>query len=853
MKKKILSILLMLCLSAVWIPVSAAQTVLTEQEKQLLQALDVISAEEDFNALVTRGRFMEMLSKIAVPDAAVLNQYSSSFEDVDTSSAYYPAVSCLSALGYVTGYSDGKFYPDEYILADHAGAVAVRLLGYHFMVKDGNYPAAAQKLKLFQGVGLEQNPRMTVADTAKMIYQILMTKTPKTDVLNSDGSFSVHYDDIYLESVLKITEVTGVITDNGITALAGASSRRAGELQIGDLILKNGTGNEILLGHKVRGYYRTQDDVHTLIAVSDLSETVTVTAQNIVSYQHPEYKYVIDTFDAKTKTLRLSKGFVLIYNGRSVSDNSLFSEELLYPKSGVMTFVDNDGIGGYDVLFVNSYQTIWVNSVDKSQKILYGKSGEKVALDQENLKITDANGSLLTISEIPVNSVAAVYESADRQHMEVVVSSKILEGTIDTMEDRHVTIAGGKFRCSGELWESLELGYGGIFYLDHQNTVCYFDQELTAGASLAYLCNAQLGGAFQHELSFQVFTLDGVLRVYRTEDSLTVDGRKFKSSEFNNALTALMDGQGQIRQLVLIRLGGDGAIREINTAHNGITMQEESLYVLPGADNQSLTFQSSTLNFGGKAILSSNTRVLMVPNEFDVDDLQVISPSELRNNAPYQMTAYAVKPDAVIADAVVIYVDCTGLDINHAWYSLDREPYVVEDIGDALDADGNLVSRLKLTNYKETMEMDTTDPTVLDITRGDAQYRVSVGDVVRVGYDKDGKINKNNIILLYDQDADYFEQNGLHAGGASEQFTQTLRVKRGTVEKVEHNICRFAFPSTVDDSMLKEAYPLDNVKVLIYDKENKRLITGDVSDLYAGADAVFHTNVGVMKMIIIYQ
>ena len=116
MKKRLLSLLLAVC---ILIPVLAlpAAAVNSNIAIQTARTMGVLTAQttEELNAQVTRGEFSRMLTMISSYRETVneQTQVGSLFTDVNSSTEYAPYIRIAVQQGWLTGYTDGSFRPDD--------------------------------------------------------------------------------------------------------------------------------------------------------------------------------------------------------------------------------------------------------------------------------------------------------------------------------------------------------------------------------------------------------------------------------------------------------------------------------------------------------------------------------------------------------------------------------------------------------------------------------------------------------------------------------------------------------------------------------------------------------------------
>jgi len=186
MKKRILPLLLSAAMAASALPAAGALTAPVEEMAQVLSALDIMTGNENGDLMlsrrVTRCEFTK-LTVAASPYADGIGETTavSPYPDVPHTHWAAPYVEAAVGLGYVNGYLDGTFHPDEDITLAMGVTMAVRLLGYQDSDFSGAWPAGQmalyRSLDLDEGISIGQNDPMTRQDAMYLFYNLLTAKT----------------------------------------------------------------------------------------------------------------------------------------------------------------------------------------------------------------------------------------------------------------------------------------------------------------------------------------------------------------------------------------------------------------------------------------------------------------------------------------------------------------------------------------------------------------------------------------------------------------------------------------------------------------------------------------------------
>ena len=189
MKKRILILLLTLSLvlglSAV---VSASHNGIEETEEsekiQIVQLLEIMNGDEygnmNLDDTVTRAEFVKMVINASSYKDSVSSLSVSVFPDVTSAHWAAPYISVAVKNGYITGYLDGTFKPENTVKLEEAVNVVLKMLGYTNADFEGTYPdaqlAKCSEIDLDTAISAVKGQALTRRECMKLIYNMLCTK-----------------------------------------------------------------------------------------------------------------------------------------------------------------------------------------------------------------------------------------------------------------------------------------------------------------------------------------------------------------------------------------------------------------------------------------------------------------------------------------------------------------------------------------------------------------------------------------------------------------------------------------------------------------------------------------------------
>lgn len=184
MKKRILAFLLAvsIAVSMLAMPAAAVQNNTAVQMALTLGAMDNAQTTQ-LNAPVTRGAFARMLTAFSNYRDSVSAQgtVGTLFADVSSDSANAPYVRIAVQNGWMNGYTDGSFRPDNAVTLEEACTAVLKLLGYKMTELSGAFPQAqlnkASQLGLRTNLNCGQGQPMNYQDCSVLLYNALTANT----------------------------------------------------------------------------------------------------------------------------------------------------------------------------------------------------------------------------------------------------------------------------------------------------------------------------------------------------------------------------------------------------------------------------------------------------------------------------------------------------------------------------------------------------------------------------------------------------------------------------------------------------------------------------------------------------
>ena len=223
MKKRLIAFLLAvsIAVSMLAVPVSAAGNANTAVQLSItLNGMDP-SQTGALNAVVTRGALARMLVAYSSFRESVGSQgtVGTLYTDLPGTSAYAPYVRIAVQQGWMSGYTDGSFRPDNAVTLEEAATAVLKLLGYKMTDLSGSFPSAqlnkASELGLRNQLDRQQGEVMNYEDCAILFYNALTASTASGGTYGTSLGFTVSNGQVDTSSVMLSSLKGPFIAEDG--------------------------------------------------------------------------------------------------------------------------------------------------------------------------------------------------------------------------------------------------------------------------------------------------------------------------------------------------------------------------------------------------------------------------------------------------------------------------------------------------------------------------------------------------------------------------------------------------------------------------------------------------------------
>lgn len=540
----------------------------------MCSALGIISGYEDGSvkpdSKVTRAEMASIVLRLL--NMGTTAKYNNGFTDVKADHWAADQIQTAQEAGIINGMGDGTFVPDGDVTYAQIVVMILNAMNYQYdaeYYKNGNHWASGyMKVAAQSNVNLLKNApgELDVASdrgvVIKMVYNALLGDYKEID--GTENGYPVYKAKRTLsEAKFDLIEGKGTLTATSKTALSG-SELQENQIRVQD---KDGksvvydcalTGLEEYLSQNITYYYKensgSTSEVLAVTYDASNSENVEYDADKIESVTGFDEGNGIIKIEGVTKKKDCSEAQI-IYNGKAITAEDYLEakaassgdavrfgadfNEFLTPEVGKIRFVDDGKDGKYDVVFIDSYETMVVTNA--SEERLQGKVSaatdtdtikevKTISIDlnddEERTITVDRNGTEVKLRNLKKNDVASIKRSLDNTVVDIVVTGESITGSATGMSQRYnestVTVSGTKYKVANVAVADLRTGSQSTFYFDMFDRIAYVESStvgrLQTGEKYGWLLRSYVEDNGKYYV--EIISEDGSTKSFETDTRL---------------------------------------------------------------------------------------------------------------------------------------------------------------------------------------------------------------------------------------------------------------------------------------------------------------------------------------------
>ena len=521
---------------------------------------------------VTRAQMATMI--VNCLGMTVTGQTDTKFSDVPASHWASGFINYAASVGFIAGYPDGSFKPDQQVTYDQALTMIVAAEGYKSDSLTGSWPGnfvnqarALGILDICETTGTANAPRQ---DIACFLYKALTNKLGYTD---KDGAFHANLDG------------SGVANDTMLSRL-------------GAEVLKNADGTDKFF--VIEG---TEDSVINLKNYMGAYASVYVNKDgDIVAMKEVKSQFIegyLDDLKDEYKFDSAKQAAADIY--KSFKNGDIDGTDVAYdkPEDSVKLAVKLSSTGK-SVSEIYSMQ-VWTAATtimadEDIQDYITGKTpkieGIKFALDEDDE--IDTNSFVLNgvsaVSEIKEDDVVTIYKGSDGTIARLDVSDKTVNGTITKVgKDGDTFTIGGEVydwnkdakTTKDELKQLMKDETEATFYLDYAGDIFFADEEATTTNYAVVLDTGATGGDWESDTGtkmVKLFLADGTTKQFEATGDFakTFTGKVSSACAAGDLVKYSVDKKEKVTEVVKVTAKGTIEFDK-NGVGSGIALKDSTV------------------------------------------------------------------------------------------------------------------------------------------------------------------------------------------------------------------------------------------------------------------------------------
>lgn len=408
-----------------------------------LSALEIIGGYPDGtfkpSATITRAEFAKMACVAGgmSESADILGGTTSQFSDVKANEWYTGYINLAVSQGYVKGYPDGTFKPNNTITNAEVITVIMRILGYNDNLPGPwpvDYVAKAGNLEITTGIVTSTNANAVRGDVARMIDNALEENVVvwNNDIDDFDDKYQNREVTLLADSFKGQTREDLTVVDWSVDSFTKGNLRLAFEDEDGKSVGFVVTDATVISGNNtVYGINDMQADViykHD----KDLDKDVV----KYVDIKSTKVKATKVAADGATKVKVGDKTYTSVRNLEIPTDKNTFFTAYVN-EDNIVYLVKNDQNPASDSYIVDEY-------LASSQRIdTYNK--KSITLKGDDVMIFDQNGKAIEPTDLKDKDVIKVYDGNKGDADKVIFVEDWAEGTWNSADGDKMNIDGTSY------------------------------------------------------------------------------------------------------------------------------------------------------------------------------------------------------------------------------------------------------------------------------------------------------------------------------------------------------------------------------------------------------------------------
>ena len=620
-----------------------------ESDYAILTALGFISASDNFSktGYMTRGEAAKYIVRASGAQAS--EKSTQMFSDVASSNENYEYINTAASRKYINGIGENQYKPNDKIKPLDFAIGLMNVLGYGEIGELAGYSdgwqGLANRLGLLDGIALADE--LTGEYAVKMLKTALECEPVELVAIGETNYYKSEPGVTLLEKAHDIIKARGIVDRDTYTSTYTQDGAGAGMCGIDGLTFLSGNVDATaLLGRCVDYYYKETDEsaYKQLLYASGYRNTEAVLNYDEIGAVSVT-SITMESDNGKSKTYRISKSASFIYNYKQQA----IDEELMKPKYGDVTLVDNDRDAVYDVVIVREYKQLLVDYVSGKSGNIVGSDGVVLVLDpdiecdyiaySDNVKTSaSAISAGMTLNYI-------ISDGAGRNVIEMRISRESMEAAAETIDDDEIVIDKESYKISPYFdFTGINIGTYYTWYIDCNDVVSFAEPDKPY--VYGYL-NWLYQDEFDQKIHMKIFTENARWVELELRDKLKFNGESGRTAE--SVYSVFGTEASGYRQMITYKVNADAQIVELNTAkvYDAWSAAERDAInngTFRARKFSSQLYRTAISAFGTGAYLTGKKTIFFIPkqegNSTSENDFYIGNTSNLTADASYSGYVY---------------------------------------------------------------------------------------------------------------------------------------------------------------------------------------------------------------------
>lgn len=866
-----------------------------------LRDLGLLEGSEDgsVNAskTISRAEFAVLALRVmGMADSAQAAAYKPVFTDVPQD--YWAAKQILFAVdaGLFSGTGQSTFEPEEPVYMNQAIKVAVCMAGFgRHAEAAGGYPGgylqiAAQR-HMLDGVHVASGRGALRGEVFTLLYNTLRTDMVIIEGVGEDVKFSIYKDRNIMTEYLRIYKGEGIVTADNEVAIKGRITSRLGSVVIDDTeYLSDIPQTKNQVGKNITFYYREEDGEYRILAVREKQNVVTVlSAKDVDSFDYLNGAYTVRDGERDVR-FDVGNEYTVVYNGQLLDGGD---PELMCPKIGSITLIDNNRDDVYEVIFIDSYYNLIVDRYDGYSKKIIDKKDDTSGIDRDisieeykNITALDDKLIPLDFEKLAQNTILTVYKNGTKDTLRIYASNKTISGKVTALTDDadEIIIDGCSYTVSADLrfqLKDIRIGFVYTFYLNHLGELVYI--KMDASQESGYILDMGTISGVDASVQAKILTASSEEAVYDLADKVSImqqENGNMRSATVN-AAKVLEIYRENPRQFVLFETNKEQKITRVIFPYSVKTQEEfENMATYPlikldyimeqwpdvsEGGSKNTAYRKEIKGFDNWLILDDEALVFSVPPKdeegYDQKILNVSGVNGLKDKTSVtirkpakgsvgEIEVYCLGGESMRSQVMVRFADSATDSIVD-----DYTISVVANILMVMDEENDQPTyQLTLLENGQERTVLLDDPAMItaEVLKNQSignlkpalhqnKKMVEKGDIVK--YNLSSVTNRvNALALMYDSVNDMLCY-------AKSTYDALFRLAAGTVRRVESGCVEM----DILGAARVERTLLGGARVVVYNRDTDRAYTGKMQDIVKGDKVVVYSRYVENKAVVVYK